>query len=48
MKNQDPHSQTENDEIPGVKHSYENDSEDTETVETFAIPNFMPKILPDD
>ena len=40
INNQDPHSQTENDETPEVEYS--NDSEDTETYKTSAIPNFMP------
>ena len=48
INNQDPHSQIENDEIPGTEYPNENDLEDTETNKTSAIPNFMPQILPDD
>ena len=47
ITNQDPHSQIEKDETPGTEYLLENDS-DTETNKTSAIPNFMPKILPDD
>ena len=48
INNQDPHSQSENNERPGAEYSNENDSEDTETNKTSTIPNFMPKILLDD
>ena len=44
---QDHYSQIENDETAGEKYSNGNDSEDTETNKTSAIPNFMPQILPD-
>ena len=43
-----PHSQIKNNEIPGVEYPNDNDSEDTETNKTSAIPTFMPQILPDD
>ena len=46
--NQDPHSQTENDETPGVEYINKNDSEDTETNKTYATFNFMPQTLADD
>ena len=45
---QDPDSQIENDETPEVEHHNENDSEDIERNKSPAIPNFMPKMLPDD
>ena len=48
INSQDPHSQIENNEIPGAEYPNENVSEDAEANKTFAIPNFMPKILPDD
>ena len=48
INKQHPYSQTENDETPGAEHPNENDSEDTETNKTSAIPNFMPQVLPDD
>ena len=48
IKNQDPHSQIKNNEIPWVEHPNDNDSEGTETNKTSAIPTFMPQILPDD
>ena len=48
ITNQDPHSQIEKDETPGTEYLLENDSEDAEINKTSAIPNFMPKILPDD
>ena len=48
ISTQDPHSQNKNDETQGAKYSNENDSEDTKTNETSAIPNIMPKILPND
>ena len=48
INNQDPHSQTENDKTPQAEYPNENDSEDTETNKTSAIPNFMPQVLPDD
>ena len=46
IKNQNPHSQIENGETPGAE--YPNDSEDTKTNKTSAIPSFMPLILADD
>ena len=46
--NQDSQSLTENDEAPGAEYPNENDSEDKKTNRTSAIPNLMPKILPDD
>ena len=45
MKNQDPHSQIENDELPEPNYPYEN--EDTEINKISTILNFMPKALPD-
>ena len=48
IKNQDPHSKIENDEISGAEYPNDNDSEDTETNKTSAVPTFMPQILPDD
>ena len=41
--NQEPFSQVENDETSGAEYPNENDSEDTKTNKTSAIPNFMPK-----
>ena len=48
INNQNSHSQIENDETPEPKYPIEDDSENTETNKTSAIPNFMPQILPDD
>ena len=48
INNQNPHSQTENDETAVAEYPNENDSEDTETNKNCPISNFMPKILPDD
>ena len=48
ITNREPLSQVENDETPGAEYLNENDSEDTETSKTSEIPNFTPKILPDD
>ena len=48
ITNQDPDRQIENDETRGAEYPNENDSENTKTNKTYAIPNFMPKILPDD
>ena len=48
INNQDPHSQIENEETQEAEYPNENDSEDTETNKTSAIPNFMPQVLPDD
>ena len=42
------HSQVENDETLETEYPNENDSEDTETNKTSAIPNFMLQILPVD
>ena len=47
INNQDPHSQIENDEIPGAEYLNNNDSEDTETNKILTIPTFMPQILID-
>ena len=48
INNQDPHSQIENDEIPGAEYPNNNDSEDAETNKTSTIPTFMSQILPDE
>ena len=48
INNQDPYSQIENDETSEAEYPNENDSGDTETNKTSAIPNVMPQILPDD
>ena len=48
INNPGPHSQIENDKTPGAEYLHENDVENTETNKSSAIPNFMPKILPDD
>ena len=48
INNQDPHSQTENDETPEAENPNENDSEDTETNKTSTVSSFMPQILPDE
>ena len=48
INNPGPHSQIENDKTPGAEYLHENDAENTETNKSSAIPNFMPKILPDD
>ena len=48
INNQDPHGQIENDETLEAGYPNENDSEDTKTNKTSAIPNFMPQVLPDD
>ena len=48
VNNQNPHSQIENDEIPGAEYPNDNDSQDTETNKTSRIPTFMPKISTDD
>ena len=45
--NHNPHSQIKKDKIPRLKQPDENDSEDTETNNTFAIHDFMSKILLD-
>ena len=47
IDNQGPHSQTENDETVGAKYSNKSDSEEGETNKTFALPTFMPQIIPD-
>ena len=47
IKNQDPHSQIENDETPEAEYPNENDSEDTETNKMSTIPTFMQQILSD-
>ena len=46
--NQGPHSQIENDEIPGAEYPNDNDLEDIETNKTATIPTFMPQVLTDD
>ena len=43
ITNKDPHSQIEHDEPPAAEYPNENDSEDTKTNKTSAIPNFMAK-----
>ena len=48
VNNQDRHGQIENYETPGAEYPNESDSENTETNKTSALPNFIPKILPDD
>ena len=48
INNQDPHSETENDERLRAEYSDENDSDDTETSKTSVACNFMSKILPND
>ena len=48
INNQDPHSQIENDETPGPEYPNESDSEEGETNNNSALPNFIPQILPDD
>ena len=47
INNQDPHSQIENDEVPGAEYPNGNDSEYAETNETSTIPSFMLQVLPD-
>ena len=47
INNQDPHSQIENDETPEAEYPNESDLNEGETNRTFALPNFMPQILPD-
>ena len=42
INNQDPHSQTENDETPEEEYPNESDLEEGETNRTFALPNVMP------
>ena len=41
INNQDPHSQIENNEIPGTEYPNDNDSEDTETNKTSTIRTFL-------
>ena len=48
IKNQDPHSEIENDETPEAGHLNDLDSEERETKKTTALSNFKPKILADD
>ena len=45
IKNQDPQSQIENDDTPAAEDPNKDNSEDTKTNKTSAIPNFMSKIL---
>ena len=47
VNNQDPHSKTENNQTPEAEYPNENHWEDKEK-RKFAIPTFMPQILPDD
>ena len=47
INNQDPHSQIENHETPQAQYPNESDLEEKETNRTFALPNFMLQILPD-
>ena len=47
INSQDEDSLIEN-EISGAEYANENDSEKRETSNFFAIPNFIPQILPDD
>ena len=46
IKNQDPHSQIENGETPEPEYPDESDLKEGETNKTFALPSFMPQILP--
>ena len=48
ITNQDPHSQIEDDETPGIEYPNGNDSEDREINKKSASSNFMPNILPGD
>ena len=48
IKNQDRHSQFENDEKPGAGYSNESDAEDGETNKTSVLPSFIQQILPND
>ena len=48
INNQDLHSQIEKDETVGAEYPSKNDSEEGETNIIFAIPNFIPQVLPDD
>ena len=48
INNQDPHIQIENDGTPGPEYPNDSDSEEGETNNNSALPNFMPQILPDD
>lgn len=48
IKNNDPHSQIENNERPDVEHPNESDSEEGETNKNFAFSNFVPQMLPDE
>ena len=47
IEKQDSHNQIKNYEAIGVEYSNENESEDTETNKTSAIPNFISKLLRD-
>ena len=47
ISNQDPHGKIQNDEKPEVEYPNESDLEEGETNKTFALPNFMSQILPD-
>ena len=46
ISNQNPYSQTENDETSGAEYPHGNDSEDKKK-KFSAIPNFLQQILPD-
>ena len=47
INNQDPYSQTENNETPGAEYPNESGSAEGEINRTFALPNFMLQILPE-
>ena len=47
INNQDPQNQNPNDETSKAEHPNRYDSEDIEINTTSAIPNFKPKLLPD-
>ena len=47
INNQDPYSQIENNETPGAEYPNESDSAEGEINRTFALPNFMLQILPE-
>ena len=48
INNQDQQSQIKNNETLGAEYPNQNDSDDTETNKTSAVPNFMPNTSPDD
>ena len=47
INNQDPYSQIENNETPGAEYPNESGSAEGEINRTFALPNFMLQILPE-